>query len=180
MSQINYKIQIIKSLLLENNHVRGLAKLINTNQTTIARKLNELYEENIVDFIIRGKNKVFFLKKNLESKQYCCIMEQFKIIELVNKYPKFRRIIEHIRKDDKLHLAVLFGSYAKGLEKKDSDIDIYVNTRSSKIKDSLSLIDSRINVKIGLYDDKSLLIKEINKNHIILKGTEDYYEKFFS
>ncbi len=64
MSQKNYKIMIIFSLLIKENHIRGLAKEIGTNQTTISRKINELFEENVVDSKIEGKNKVFFLKKN--------------------------------------------------------------------------------------------------------------------
>ena len=38
-------------------------------------------------------------------------------------------------------------------------------------------IDSRLSVKIGRYDKESLLIKEIQKSHIVIKGVEEYYEK---
>ena len=50
MSQKDYNIKIINALLKSENHIRGLARLLNTNQTTIARKVKELYENNIVDF----------------------------------------------------------------------------------------------------------------------------------
>lgn len=64
MSQNNYNTKIIESLLKSNNHIRALAKLLSTNQTTIARKTKELYKDNIIDFKIEGKNKVLFLKKH--------------------------------------------------------------------------------------------------------------------
>jgi len=38
-------------------------------------------------------------------------------------------------------------------------------------------IHSRIKVKFGDFDLSSNLIKEIIKNHVILKGVEEFYEK---
>ncbi|MDP1694729.1 MAG: hypothetical protein Q8L34_04275, partial [Candidatus Woesearchaeota archaeon] len=64
MSQDNYNLKIIESLLRSENHIRGLAKLLDTNQTTIARKVQELHKENILDWKQEGRNKVVFLKKS--------------------------------------------------------------------------------------------------------------------
>lgn len=177
MSQINYNIKIVEALLKSENHVRGLAKALNTNQTTIARKVQELYEDNIVDFKQEGKNKVFSLKKTLEAKQYACFVEIYKLLETLKRYPRLRRIVDQIKKNKKITLAILFGSYAKYTAKKDSDIDIYINTKNTRLKEEVELIDSKISLKIGKYDRDSLLIKEIEKNHVILKGAELYYEK---
>jgi len=177
MSQNSYNIQIVEYLLRSENHIRGLAKVLNTNQTTIARKVKELYDENVVDFKLEGKNKVFFLKKTLEARQYAYFVEINKLLELLRKYPKLRRIIEQIKKNQKITLAILFGSYAKGSANKESDIDIYLDTNNSKLKDEVEHIDSKIIVKIGSYNKDSLLIKEIEKNHLIIKGIELYYEK---
>ena len=177
MSQNNYDIKIVDALLKSENHVRGLAKALNTNQTTIARKAQELYKDNIVDFKQEGKNKVFFLKKTLEAKQYACFVETYKLLEALKKYPQLRRIIEQVKKNEKISLAILFGSYAKGIAAKGSDIDIYIDTKDNKLKEEVELIDSKISVKIGGYSKDSLLIKEIEKNHVIIKGAEIYYEK---
>jgi len=177
MSQKNYKISIIGSLLKKENHIRGLAKELNTNQTTIARKIKELYKNNIVDYNQQGKNKVFFIKKTLEAKYYSYIVEIHKCIEAVRKHPRLRRIFREINQNKKIELAILFGSYAKGLEKKDSDIDLYIETEDRKLKKQVEMIDTKLNVKIGEYNSKNLLIKEIKKNHIIIKGVEHYYEK---
>ena len=56
-------------------------------------------------------------------------------------------------------------------------MDIYIDTKNSRLKDDIELIDSKISVKIGDYNKDSLLIKEIEKNHVIIKGVEIYYEK---
>lgn len=177
MSQNNYNIKIVESLLKRENHVRGLAKELKTNQTTIARKLNGLYGENVVDFHFEGKNKVYSLKKSFEAKQQCCIMEQYNLLSAIKKYPEMRIIAQKIRENEKIQIAVLFGSYANGTAAKDSDIDIYIDTKDSNLKKEVELINSKISVKMGTYDKSSILIKEIEKNHIILKGTESYYEK---
>ena len=177
MSQNNYNLKIIEALLRSENHIRGLAKLLGTNQTTIARKVQELHKENILDWKREGRNKVVFLKKSLETKQYVYAVEVQKLLVTIKKYPSLRRVIELIKKNEKITLAILFGSYAKGTAHKDSDIDIYLCTTDTKLKEEVEAIDSKISVKVGNYNKDSLLIKEIEKNHIILKGIELYYEK---
>jgi predicted nucleotidyltransferase len=176
MSRIDYNIAIIENLLKSDNHIRGLAKAIGTNQTTISRKVRGLYTKNVIDFLTEGKNKVYFLKKTLEAKQYTYIVEIQKLLSIVEVYPQLRRIIEEIKKKE-VKIAILFGSYAKYNANKESDIDLYIDTQDKSIKQQIEQIDSRISVKIGNYDSANLLIKEIGKNHIIIKGVEEYYEK---
>ncbi len=177
MSQKNYSVMVVLNLLRGDNHIRGLAKSVGTNQTTISRKMAELQKGNIVDFRTEGRNKVFFIKKSLEAKQYACIAEMHKLLDSLNRYPKLRAIFEKIKKDHRFSLAVLFGSYAKGMARKESDIDIYIETKDQRVKQQIEGIDTRLSIKIGMYDKKSLLIKEIEKDHIIIKGAEEYYEK---
>lgn len=177
MSQKDYSVAIVENLLRKPNHIRGVAKELGTNQTTVARKMKQLYDGNIVDFRHEGRNKVFALKGTLEAKQQACIAELHKAVESVKKYPRLRVVFEKIRSNSRISLAVLFGSYAKGIAGKDSDIDIYIDTDDRSIKKDVELVDSRISVKIGKYDRNSLLIKEIGKNHVIIKGVEEYYEK---
>ena len=88
-----------------------------------------------------------------------------------------RRIVDAVNPQK----IILFGSYAKEIAKKDSDIDIYADTISKKVKNEIEKINSKINVKIGKYSKDSLLIKEIEKDHVIIKGIEVFYErnKFF-
>ena len=74
-------------------------------------------------------------------------------------------------------LIVLFGSYAKGLANKNSDIDIYIETKNRNVKKLVENVNSKINVKIGSFNIDSPLIKEIIKNHVIIKGIEVFYDK---
>ncbi len=177
MSQDYYKIKIMESLLKKENHIRGLAKELNTNQTTVARKINELFTKNIVDYKKEGRNKVYFLKKTLETFQFVLITEHYKLLEILKKYPYLRKIFQEIIQNKKIKLAILFGSHAKKTATKESDIDIFIETKNRFVKNEIENLNSRISVKIGAFDRKNLLIKEIEKNHIIIKGVETYYEK---
>ena len=177
MEQKDYKLEIVNELLKSENHVRGLAKKLKINHMMITRKIKELEEENAVDHKEEGKNKKYFLKNTAEAKNYVIITENYKLNQLLRKYPALRGIIEKIQKDFRIKLAVLFGSYAKNIAKAESDIDIYIETDNRDIKNELSKFDTRLSIKIGKYDKSNLLIKEIEKNHIIIKGAEIYYEK---
>ena len=148
----------------------------------IVRKMNKLVKNNSVDFQQEGKNKVYFLKNNIEAQEYVYMAEHYNLLKTLTNYPGLRKIIENIRNNKKITMTLLFGSYAKGLAKKDSDIDVFIETTNRDIKKEINLIDTKMNVKIGKYDRDSLLIKEIEKNHVVLKGVNKYYErkKFFN
>jgi len=173
----DYKLEIVNELLSNANHIRGIAKKLGTNHMNIVRKIKELAKENAVDFKEEGRNKVYFLKHTIESKNYVFSAENYKLNKLLKKYPILRSVIEKIQNDKRIKLAVLFGSYAKGIAKLESDIDIYIDTANKTIKGELSLINSKLSIKIGDYNKSNLLIREIEKNHVILKGVEEYYEK---
>jgi predicted nucleotidyltransferase len=178
MEQNNYKLRIVNELVKEKQHVRALAKKLKTNHTTILRKLRELSNENVLDFKEQGKNKIYFLKNTSEVKSYIFMAENYKLNQLLKKYPNLRKIVESIQRNKKIKLAIIFGSYAKGLAKKISDIDIYIETINKEIKKELEIVNSRANIKMGKYDSANLLIKEIEKNHVIIKGVEIFYEKY--
>ncbi len=182
MEHKDYKMEIIAELLRGENHVRGIAKSLNINHMNISRKIKEISRENVVDFRIEGKNKVYFLKKTVEARIYVAMAENYKLLRILSKYSTLRSIIENIQNNNKIKLAILFGSYAKDRVKQESDVDIYIETTDRKIKQGLEQIDSRLSIKIGEFDKENLLIKEMIKNHIILKGAEEYYGKieFFS
>jgi predicted nucleotidyltransferase len=177
MSQKDYKLEIIISLLQNNKHIRALARALETNQTTISRKIKELDEDNVLDFKPEGKNKVYFLKKTIEATEFAYASENYKLLKLIKKYPLLRNTIKKIKSNKKIKLALLFGSYAKGTANKNSDIDIYIETENPELKKEIQIINSKLSIKIGKYNKNNILIKEIEKNHIILKGVELFYEK---
>jgi predicted nucleotidyltransferase len=177
MKQKSYKMEIMNALAKKESYGRELSKLVGTNQMTTSRKLLELREMNVIDFKEEGKNKVYFSKKNNEARNYLFISEHYKLLKVLQKYPQLRKIIDRIQRDEKIEVAILFGSYAKEIAKRDSDIDIFIETNDKKIKGELEKIDSKASVKIGDLSESNLLMKEIERNHVIIKGVEKYYER---
>ncbi len=170
-------IEIVAALLEAESHARALAKKLNTNHMTVINRLRELVDENVLDFRMEGKNKVYFLKKSVEARNHVIIAELYKLNKTLDRHPELRNIIMRIQENPRIRLAVLFGSHAKGTAKKGSDIDIYIETKDRNLKEELERLNSRLSVKIGGYDRSNLLIKEIEKNHVIIKGVELYHEK---
>ena len=159
------------------NHIRGLAKDLNTSHTTVLRKVNDLLEESVLDFRIVGKNKSFFLKKTLKTKNYVIMCEAYKTNRFLSVHPEIGINIKDLLSKVDSNLILLFGSYAKGLEKKGSDVDVFIESKDMNIKKVVQDISNKISLKIGSFDVNNLVVKEIIKDHVILKGFEVFYEK---
>lgn len=173
----NVELEIILWLIKENSHLRGIARSIKESHSTVLRKLNELVKENIIDYKKEGKNKIFSLKNNIKAKNYVYSAEIYKLNKLLRRYSELSVTFEDIKKDFPKGMIILFGSYAKGNPKPDSDIDIYLETKENKLKNKIKELNSKLSIKIGKFDVSSLLIKEIIKNHVVIRGVEEFYER---
>lgn len=173
----NLELETILVLLKNKNHLREISRILKQPHSTISRKINNLVKENILDYKLEGKNKTFFIKNNLKAKNYIYSAEIYKLSKLLGKHPELSIILEDVKKNFSKGMIILFGSYAKGNPKKESDIDIYLETEDNKIKNKIKEINSKLSIKIGKFETESLLIKEIMKNHIIIKGVEEFYER---
>ena len=174
MEQILYN--IVLNLLKSDNHLRQIAKELNSNHMTVKRALDVLVKENVLDVSVHGKNNVFSIKKTLEARNFVLMAEIYKLNLLISRHPSLKQDLLLLKKLDAGIIAV-FGSYAKGIENSRSDIDVYIDTLSLKVKKQAEKINPKFSVKIGAYDKDSLLIKEIEQNHVIVKGVEKFYEK---
>ncbi|MBI1970776.1 nucleotidyltransferase domain-containing protein, partial [Candidatus Woesearchaeota archaeon] len=144
--RINLELDIIELLLRSDNHVRGIAKQLNEPHSTVLRKLNDLKKNKAIDSRTEGKNKIFYLKQDIRSRTYVLKAELHKLTKLLRDNPELIIIFEEILKKTDEKLIILFGSYAKGLAEKDSDIDIYIETKSRSVKKAIEEIHSKINV----------------------------------
>ena len=173
MIQIKFNYEVILLLLKQEMHGREIAKELKTSLTRIQSILTELRKINVLDYKIIGKNHIYFIKKNLIAKSLVLNAENYKLVKVLMKNPELEPIFQDITQKSKVNIILLFGSYAKGNAKKDSDIDIYIDTINPKIKEDNHLVS----IKTGKFNPEDLLIKEIIKDHIIIKGGEEYYEK---
>jgi predicted nucleotidyltransferase len=173
----NVSIEIIAHLIRGDSYPRKLAKELGISHTTVLRKLRDLLDGNVVDFRTEGKNKVYFLKKTVEARVHACMAEWYMLGDLIERAPHLRSVVRTIQEREDIQLAVLFGSYAKGTAVQKSDIDVYIETDDREVKKELERRHSRLSVKIGTWDPENLLIQEIAKYHVIVKGVERYYER---
>lgn len=175
--RVDLEFEITLRLLRVMAHGREISKCLKVPLSSVQRALSDLERKNIIDFKISGKNKIYFIKKNLCARRYVFSAENYKLLKLIENYPLLEPIFSEIIKVCDCSLVILFGSYAKFNAKKDSDIDVYIETSNRQVKKQVELIHSKLSVKTGLFDVNSLLIKEIMKSHVIIKGVEQYYEK---
>ena len=82
-------------------------------------------------------------------------------------------------------IGIIFGSYAKGISNKESDLDIFVVGDYEKEETKKVSRNLGIEISIKCYPLKTfeknvnqdILIKEVLKNHIIFKNTELFIQK---
>ncbi len=156
-----------------------IAKKKKLNQKTVANYLNKLEKENILESRTQGKNKLYYF--NLQNKEivknFIMAVEHLRTINFYQKNILTKEISEKIIPYIK-GVAIIFGSYAKNTQKKDSDIDIMVIGKcNEKEIDKISkMYGKEINLKIYPRLIKDILTTEVIKNHIIIKNTEKFIE----
>ena len=136
-------------------------------------------KQQIIKFRQEGKNKYFFLNKiNPSTKEVIKLVEINKKIKLFEKYKRLHSLFLDIEKRTN-GVMVLFGSYANFTSNERSDLDLFLIGTITEIEDLENLYNTKINI-IKLKKDKvksnDLFINEIIKNHIILKGIEDFID----
>ena len=169
--------EITLILLRAPLHTRGIADALEKSHATVIRRLQEMVRDNVLDSTIEGKNKVYFLRKSLEGRNAAMTAEIYKQSRYVAEYPLLRGVIRTVLDLQEVHLALIFGSYAKGTAYDRSDIDLFIDSEDLTLKKRLEGQHSSLSVKIGAFHREHPLVREIIKDHIILKGVEAYFEK---
>ncbi|PIN93988.1 hypothetical protein COU54_00745 [Candidatus Pacearchaeota archaeon CG10_big_fil_rev_8_21_14_0_10_31_24] len=152
-----------------------IAKKKNLNQKTTANYLYALEKEGIIKSKTQGKNKNYFL--NLDNKEivknYILAVEHIRTLDFYKKNLIIKEISEKIN-EHMTGSVIIFGSYAKGIQKKDSDLDILVigKCNEKEIEKIGKTYNIEINLKIYPKLEKDILIKEAVKNHIFIKNPE--------
>jgi len=164
-------------------YIREVQKLLKISPRTAQLILNNLEKRTILESKSRGKIKIYKIKKNIIAKQYLVLAENYKKIRFLEQKPLIKQIIEKIMPfvDG---VMVVFGSYAKNLEKNNSDLDIFVigSHKRQKIKEVSNTYGIKINVKqygSKLFEMKwseDILVREVLNNHILIKGTEQFID----
>lgn len=163
-----------------NNRIIGreLARKKEKNNKTIAEYLKKLERKKILKSKTEGKNKVYYLNKNTITKYLIIKTEYEKTIKFLEEKKIIKEIIEKITPHIK-GIALIFGSYAKNKEKKDSDLDLLIigKANEKKIEEIGELYNIIIDIKKYKKYEDNPIIKEAEKNHILIKNAEEYVEE---
>lgn len=161
-----------------------IAKKKSLNQKSVSNILNKLENEGFLKSKTIGKNKEFFLNlANLESvKNFIIAAEHLRTANFLKKNPIIKEVV--IKTKNAFDgIVVVFGSYAKGIQKKDSDLDVFV--AGSYNKDAVQKISELYNLHISVKNypasalkralrKKDILLTEVIKNHVIISGAEEF------
>lgn len=184
----NKYFEIMKQFLKGYNkevYGRNLIGKVKISQKNIALTLNELEKQRIISSKFVGNLKHFSLNKNNPLiKKYLLIAEIENSVKFMEDNPKINQIIEKIDKRGKI--VCIFGSYAKGVQRRDSDLDLFIigEYNEKEIKKIGELFNVEVNIRGGSIEDfleliqkKNPLVKEIIENHIIASGYEEFVEE---
>lgn len=158
---------------------RDVAKKTRMNQKTVSNILNRLEKENILKFSIEGKNKYYFLNDfNTQIREVIKLIEIGRKMSFLEKNKKIRDLFEKLEKRTN-NVLIVFGSYAKNTNNEKSDLDLFVFGKTDEIEDLEDLYKIKINIiksSREKFNKEEPLIKEVIKNHVILKGMEEFIE----
>ena len=165
-------------------YIREVQKLLKISPRTSQLILNDLENKGILESKTKGKIKDYTIKRNSLSQRYIIFSEQYKAIAFLEKKLIIKEIIEKINPFIE-GIGIVFGSYAKDIAKKDSDLDIFVIGKYNKEKIKKVSKTYGIEISIKCYPLKTfeknlandILLKEILKNHIIFLNVEQFIKE---
>ncbi len=175
----------ILKLLLENKEellsIRSISQKCKINYKSAYNAILSLEEEKLIEIKISQKTKFCNLTNNFSPLLYKVEFERK--IEFIqkNRFKPLLNILENIPKE---HITILFGSYAKFTQHKNSDIDLLIITDYEKeINQELNILPLNIHTTFMKIDEFLIMLKsnefsvvrEVLKRNIILSGIENYY-----
>lgn len=165
-------------------YIREVEKLLKISPRTAQLILEDLENKGIIESKVKGKIKSYKLKINELSKRYLTFVEQYKSIAFMEKNLLVKEVIEKISPFIN-GVGIIFGSYAKGVSNKESDLDIFV--AGDYEKEEIKKVSRNLGIEISIkcYPLKTfeknvnqdILLKEVLKNHIVFKNTELFIQK---
>lgn len=165
-------------------YIREVEKILKVSSRTALVTLAKLEDKGILESKTKGKTKIYSIKKSYLSREYFILTEQYKKIQFLSGNHLIKEVLEKAE-DYFQGIVILFGSYAKEVQKEDSDLDLFIVGKYDE--DNIKKIGKiyGIDINIKCYPMKifkkevsnDILLKEIIGNHIIIKGVEGFIQR---
>lgn len=159
---------------------REAARELGMNQKTVSNVLLRLERENILKSKTEGRNRVYRLNlSNPALIHILSMVEEEKAVRFREGSGLGRDFIDEILKS-KSPLVLIFGSYADGTQKKNSDVDILA---LSPFDPDLSDVQKFYKIKASVKEyteeefkealkSDDFLITEVLRKHVVLVGSD--------
>jgi predicted nucleotidyltransferase len=145
-------------------YVREIAKKLKKSPTTISKYLKEFVKKRLL--ISEEKFNHLFFKANTESTEFL----QLKISYNLNKIQMSGLTGFLVKEFNHSEAIVLFGSFSRGENNKNSDVDLFIVSSNKKELD-LSIYEKKIGNRIQLFVySKAELAKMKEKNKELLNN----------
>lgn len=161
-----------------------LSKATKIPYATFYRTINEM--KDLVNIKTVGKSRIVSLNtRNQVIKSYLIISSEEEKKEFLSKQPVISKIVSEMNTKD---IVLLFGSYAKRVEREKSDIDLLIINKKGNKSISFSKYELLFKKKINpifitkeefkqmLKDSEENVGKQALKNHVILNNSENFWE----
>jgi len=162
-SSISKTLEIFFINPTKQHYLMDISRKIKIAHTSVKKNLTNLEKQGLIIESIekKGKRKFPFYKANINNKEFKKQKKVYNLSALLHS-----NLIEHLQ--DKLapKSIVLFGSYSRGEDTEDSDIDLFIECKqeSLDLKEFEKILNR--NVSIIFRENFNKLSKEL-KNNII-------------
>lgn len=170
--------------------VRQINKIIKSSYALTHKSINTLAQKGVIVTEKMGNSLLCHFNLSADP-QATAVFSQLQAQQFLQE-AKFGFLIDEIKTklSDSLYIMVLFGSYAKGMATKDSDLDLlFVIQNESdieKIRKKINAVLSTTKIKIEfevitvewllkMFAEKQSVGREVLEGSIALHGAEQYY-----
>jgi len=143
-------------------HLRELSREVKITPIYVKKELQNLEELNLVLKTKKGNLSLFQINRN------SLIFTELKSIFMKTEY--FGELAKKSLKKLKIDFAFIFGSFAKGIERKESDIDLFVvgDANENDLLQIIQKIEKRTGREINyILWKKTVLMKRAKKHHLL-------------
>lgn len=162
-------------------HIREICRYLPISHGSAQTILHDLEKKRVLESETRGRTRIFRIKKSTVMPEYFLLAEIYKKICFLERDPYTAEILDRV-KADSTGIMLLFGSYARGTNLPDSDIDLLVTGTVNHA--AITRLEAEFGIEIniqetaaGILERKPVgnpLIAEVMSCHIAWQGAEEY------
>ena len=163
-------------------YIRELSSILAINVRTVYLTLKSLETKGVLKSRITWKLRFYMInRKNYPSFFYLTMAESYKLLEFFNRHYEYKQLFYELSTLYPDAILLVFGSYAKMAETKESDLDLFCICDAILQKEKTDMITSKCSVKVNIkysslknFSKEDILTKEVILNHICMQNMENY------